>query len=95
MVVFGENGSVREKRWYSGKSGCIWGKVFILLKVVVFGQKWLYSGKVDVSGQKWLYSGKIVVFGQKLMFTGKSGCFRANTTSRSNWLYSGKVNVFV
>ena len=36
---------------------------------VVFGQKWLYSGKsssikakVVVFGKKWLYSGKVVVF---------------------------------
>ena len=47
---------------------------------VVFGQKWLYSGKsgcipakVVVIGQKWLYSGKEVVFGQ-------SGC------SQEKWL---------
>ena len=39
-------------------------------KVVVFGQKWLYSGR-------WLYSGKVVVFGQKLLYSGKSGCIRA------------------
>ena len=37
---------------YSGNSGCN------RAKVVVFGQKWLYSGKVVVFGQKWLYSGK-------------------------------------
>ena len=42
---------------YSGKSGCIWAKV------VVFGQKWLYSGKV-------------VVFGQKLLYSGKNGCIQ-------------------
>ena len=48
----------------------------------MFGQEWLYLGKVVVFGQKWLYSGmgcsiraKMVVFGQ-------------------NWLYSGKVVVF-
>ena len=41
-------------------------------KVDVFGQKWLYSGKVVVFGkiivvfrQKWFYSGKVVVFRQK------------------------------
>ena len=34
------------------QSGCI------RANKVVFGQKWLYSGKVVVFGQKWLYSGK-------------------------------------
>ena len=28
----------------------------IRAKVVVLGQKWMYSGKVDVFGKKWLYS---------------------------------------
>ena len=57
MVVF------RQKSLHLGKSGCI------RIKVVVFGQKWLYSGKVVVNGkvvvlvQKLLYSGKVVVFG--------------------------------
>ena len=42
--------------------------------MVVFGQKWLYSGengsiraKVVVLGQKLLHSGEVVVFGQKLL----------------------------
>ena len=43
---------IRQKRLYSDKSGCI------RVKVVVFGQKWMYSGKVALFGQKWLYSGK-------------------------------------
>ena len=49
----------------------------IRAKVVVFGQRWVYSGnkgciraplfnlgKVVVIGQKFLYSGKLVVIGQ-------------------------------
>ena len=50
---------------YLVKNGCI------RAKVVVFGQKWLYSFKVLVFEQsgcyraKCLYSGKVVVFGQK------------------------------
>ena len=50
-------------------------------KVVVFEQKWLYSGKVVVFGKssciqaKWHLWGKVFVFGQQ-------------------WLYSGKVVVF-
>ena len=53
-------------------------------KVIVFQQKWLYSGKVVVIGQncsffvqKWLYFGNVVVFGQKWLYSGKSGCMRA------------------
>ena len=45
--------------------------------MVLFGQKWLYSGhigciraKIVVIGLKLLYSGKEVVFGQ-------DGCFKA------------------
>ena len=51
--------------------------------MVVFGKKWVYSGKVVEFGQsgcilaKWLYSRFDVVFGQKLLYTGKSGCIRA------------------
>ena len=39
--------------------------------MVVFRQKWLYSGKVVVFGQKWLFSGKIG-------FIRQSGCIREN-----------------
>ena len=59
-----------------GQSGCNWAKV------VVFGQKWLYSGKSGYFLANLLHSGKsvcnpkkVVVFGQK-------------------WLYSEKVVVF-
>ena len=49
MVVFG-------RKWlFSGKSFCI------RAKIVVFGQKLLYSricAKVNPFGQKWLYSGQ-------------------------------------
>ena len=47
--------------------------------MVVFGQKWLYSGKVVVFGQKWLYSGKVVlvVLGQKWLYSNKGGCIWA------------------
>ena len=63
MVVLGQN------RFYSRKSGSIQAKV------VVFGQKLLYSAKVVVFGQKWFYSGKsgcirekMVLFGQKFLY---------------------------
>ena len=49
--------------------------------MVVFVQKWLYSGKGVVFGQKLLYSGKVVVFGQ-------NGCIRTNR------LVSGKSLCF-
>ena len=89
MVVFGQSGCILTKELCSGK-------------LVLFGQKWLYSGKSAsfraknvVFGQKWLLSGKsgcirarIAVFGQKWFYSGKSGCIRAK------WCYSGKVVVF-
>ena len=49
--------------WYDGS---------IRAKLIVLGQRWLYSGnrycflaKVVVFWQKWLYSGKVVIFFQK------------------------------
>ena len=74
---------------YSGKSGCIRLKVVVFRKVVVFGEKWLYSGKIG-----WLRA-KVVVFGQKWLCSGKSGCIRAKLPPyRSKWLHSGNVVVF-
>ena len=58
-----------------GQSGCNWAKV------VVFGQKRLYSGK-------WLYSGISGCILAILLHLGKIGCIR------TNWLCSGKVVVF-
>ena len=72
-------------------NGCIWAKWLYSGIVVVFGQKWLYSGKSCsilakevVFGQsdcirvRWLYSGKVAVIGQKCLYSGK-------------WLYSDKI----
>ena len=55
----------------------------------VFGQKWLYSGRVVVIGQngyirarlvvcrpKWLYSGKKFLYSTKVVVFGMSGCIR-------------------
>ena len=57
--------------------------------------KWLYSSKVVVIGQKLLYSGKsgcsgakVVVFGPKLLYSGKNGCIGAKC------LYSAEVDLF-
>ena len=57
--------------------------------MVVFGQKWLYSGKDGCIRANWLYSGimvvyvqggciwaKLFVFGKKCLYLGKSGCYR-------------------
>ena len=65
--------------------------------MVVFGQKWLYTGKscfirpkVVVFEQsscnraKWLCLGKVVVFWEKRLYSGKIGCILAKL------LYSGK-----
>ena len=45
-------------------------------------------------GQKWLYSGKIGFIQAKIVF-GQSGCIRAKVVLfLQKWLYSGKVVVF-
>ena len=88
--MFLESGCIRSNWLYSDNSGCI------RTKAGVFGQKWLFSGKVVVFGIKWLYLGKsgcirvkVVVFGQrwlysgKVVYSGKNGCIQAK------WLYSG------
>ena len=51
---------------YSGKSCCI------RVKVVVFGQKLLYLGKVFVFGKSGFIREKVVVFGQELLYSVKS-----------------------
>ena len=51
------HGCIRARWLYSVKNGSIKAKVVIL-------------------GQKWLYSGIFVVFGQKLLYSGKTGCKR-------------------
>ena len=77
MVVSGESGSIPAILDVLGQSGCLrakWlysGKVGVFgQNTVVFGQKWLYSGKSGCIQAKWYYLGKVVVFVQ-------SGCFRA------------------
>ena len=73
VVVFGQSSCIRQ-------GGCIWAKLFYSGKVVVLGQKWLYSvksgcirAKVVVLGQTWLYSGKIGCNLVKWMYSGKRG----------------------
>ena len=62
--------------------------------MVLINQKGLFAGSVVIFGQKWLYSGKsgcnmakVVVFGQKWLYSGKIGVIRVG------WLYSSKVVV--
>ena len=55
-----------------GQSGCI------LVKVVVFGQKWLYSVKSGCFPKSGCLWGKVVVFGKNWLASGKSGCIREN-----------------
>ena len=63
--------------------------------MVVFVQKWLYSGKsvsIAVKLSQFFKSGcireKVVLFGQKWLYSGKELVFV------QKWLYSGKVVVF-
>ena len=82
-MLFVESGCIRSKWLSSGiavvfrQGGCIWAKV------VVFGQKWLFSLKSRCIRANWLYSvkrgcirAKMVVFGQKWLYSGRSGCTR-------------------
>ena len=59
IVVFGQSGGI------SSKGGCIRGKVFIFGQngCIRVGQSCCIRAKVVVVGQKWLYSGKVVVLG--------------------------------
>ena len=50
MVVFEQGIQIREKWFYSGRSGCILAKKLNSGKVVVFEKKWLYSWKVVLFG---------------------------------------------
>ena len=47
--------------------------VLFRAKVVVIGQKWLYSGRVVVFGQSCCNREKLVVIEQKWLYSGKSG----------------------
>ena len=43
----------------------------------LFGQKWLYSGKIVQFGRSGYIRAKVVVVGQNWLHSGKSGCNRA------------------
>ena len=76
MIIILQSGFIR-------KSGCVRQMWFYLSKLVVFGKK------VIVFGQKCLYSEnrgyirvKVVVFWQNWLYSGKSGCIGANKVFR-------------
>ena len=64
-IIFGQRGSIRAKWLYSGKS-CYNRKKYgwFRANVVVIRQSCCIRTIVVIFGQKWLYSGKMVVFGQ-------------------------------
>ena len=65
MVVFGQNGCIREKMVVILQSGCIRESGCNRAKVVVLGQNGFIRANVGVFRKKWLYSGKVIVLDQK------------------------------
>ena len=72
----------------------LWQGCCIRAKVVLIGEKWLYSGKSGCIRVKWLYSDKVVVFKQSGCSREKALVFGQSSSIRAKWLYSGKVDVF-
>ena len=86
------------------ESGCILAKVFVFGqerlhkdKVVVFEQKWLYSGtngcnrgQVNVFGKSCCFRAKVVVFGQRWLYSGKRDCIRATLFSSGKMVVIGQ-----
>ena len=58
-----------------GKGSCIWKKL------VVLGQKWMYSGKSGCVWLNWLYSVKNCCILEKAVVFGQGGCIG------TKWLY--------
>ena len=78
MVVFRQSGCILVEMVVVGPGGCIrakllyWGKLVVFgKKVVLFGQKWLYSEK---NGS---VRAKVVVFREKRGVFGQSACDRS------------------
>ena len=71
----------------------------IRAKVVVFGQRWVYSGNKGCIRAPLFYLGKVVVIGQKFLYSGKLvvigqfGCIRTECFFAQKWLYSSKMVV--
>ena len=73
-------------------------KLLYYIKVVVFGQEWLYSGKsgcfwakVAVFGESACIWAKVVVFGQLVCTRAKVVVFVQGGCIRVKWLFSGKT----
>ena len=64
MVVIGQSIFIWAKVVVFGQRGCIRAKCLYSGKLVVFGQKWLHSGKSGFNRAKLLFSDKVVAFGQ-------------------------------
>ena len=56
VVVFGKSGCIRAKVVVFGQSGCIQAKVVLFGQSGCIKARWLNSCKIVVFGQKWLYS---------------------------------------
>ena len=64
--------------------------------MVLFGQKWLYSGKMVLIGQKLLYSGKSGCIRAKgVFYSGRSGSFRAKLVVFLSGCVRSEVGIFV
>ena len=68
---------------YWGKSGYSRAKVVVFEQIccnwakwVVFGQKFLYSGKSSCNRESWLYSVKIGCISANMIIFGQGGCIR-------------------
>ena len=83
MVLFG-----KEKVVF-GRNGCIWPNGLYMVKWLVFGQNWLYFGKMVVFGQLgciW-QNGSCLA---KMGYVWENG----NDCIWENWLFWGKIIVF-
>ena len=94
MEILGQGGFNRAKRVVTGQNGCIWAKV------VVFGEKLLYSCKSDCIRAKWLYLEKKWLYSVNMVVFGQIGCiwagvvvFGQSGSFRAKWLYSDNVVV--
>ena len=77
VVVLGNVVVIVQTRLISGKSDCIWESVGIWAIVLVLGQSGCIGAKVVVFGQKRLYSGKSGCIRAKVVVFGKDGCIGA------------------
>ena len=77
VVVLGNMVVIVQTRLVSEKSDCIWESVGIWAIVLVLGQSGCIGAKVVVFGQKRLYSGKSGCIRAKVVVFGKDGCIGA------------------